>query len=96
MWRLQMNAVGALNAVVGMRARLLLLVLAAIVPFTAFIAYQIVEIRDRRTNEALERAIEYAKVGAEGYENTISEAKALLELVARIHDVTSGPADACQ
>lgn len=85
-----MVRVGTLRTGLGMRARLLLLVLAAIVPFAAFIAYQIVELRERRTSEALQRVFEYAQLGADAYEQTIGEAKSLLQLIAKVDDVTGG------
>lgn len=80
----------------GWRARLAVLVLAAILPFAAFIAYQITEIRQKRVTEALERAIEYAQLGADSYEDDLTEARALLELVARIPEVINGSAESCQ
>ena len=80
----------------GVRSRLALLVLAAVVPFASFIAYQVGELRERRTNEALRHVLEYAQLGADAYEQTIAEAKSLLELIANVDDVTGGSPEACQ
>lgn len=87
---------GLFKTRLGVRARLVLLVLAAIVPFAAFIAYQISELHQRRTNEALHRVLEYAQLGADAYQQTIAEAKSLLELIASVDEVTGGSPEACQ
>jgi diguanylate cyclase (GGDEF)-like protein/PAS domain S-box-containing protein len=85
-----------LRSIAGQRARLGLLVLTAIAPFTAFIAYQILENREQRVHEALQQAYQYARIGSDGYEDTIAEARATLELVSQVAEATSGQGGACQ
>ncbi len=87
---------GTFSTRFGVRARIALLVLAAIVPFAAFIAYQVSELQQRRTNEALNRVLEYAQLGADTYQQTIAEAKSLLEVIASVEEVTAGRTEACQ
>ena len=78
------------------RVRLAALVFAAIAPFTAFIAYQALDIRERRIDEALSRAHQYARLGSDSFEDAIAEVRAVLELASQISDVTSGSPDACR
>lgn len=84
-------AVGTISS----KSRLVLLVLAAIAPFAAFIAYQAYEMRNRRIGEALQRAQHLAKIGAAGYEEIISEGRALLYLASQSEAVTSSSPEAC-
>jgi len=85
-----------LSSRTGRRRRLTLLVLAAVGPIAAFVAYQIYEIRGRRIHEALQRAHEYARLGSERFEGVIAEGRTVLELASKVPDVTNGPAGACQ
>jgi diguanylate cyclase (GGDEF)-like protein/PAS domain S-box-containing protein len=87
---------GILRLLAGRRARLAMLVFAAIAPFTVFIAYQIINIREKRANEALQHAYQYARIGSDRYQDTIAEARAILELVSHVAEVTGGQVDACQ
>lgn len=72
-----------------------MLVATAVLPFAAFIAYQIGEIRERRASEALQTAHQFAQMGADSYQDTIAEARTVLELIARLPEVTEGSADMC-
>ncbi len=78
------------------RVRLAALAVGAIVPFSAFIAYQIMDYRERLTKDALQQAIHFARLGADSFEDTIAEARTVLELASLVPVVTNGPADACQ
>jgi diguanylate cyclase (GGDEF)-like protein/PAS domain S-box-containing protein len=91
-----MYLLSLLQSVAGRRVRLVTLVLAAIAPFTAFIAYQILDIRQQRVNEALQQAYQYVRIGSDDYEDTIAKARATLELVSQVGEATSGSVDACQ
>lgn len=78
------------------RLRLAMLVIAAIAPFAAFIAYQIGEICERRASEALQRALQFARIGADGFETTSAEARGLLELIERMPEAIGGAPERCR
>lgn len=84
------------TSLVGLRARLLLLGVAAIAPFALFIFYQAVAIKERRVSEAMQRAHQLVRLGADGYEETISEAAELLALMSRAPEVMAGTREHCE
>lgn len=80
---------------ISLRLRLLLLVASAIAPLAAFVGYQVIDIRERRIGEAIARAQQLVKLGADGYEDAIAEAGELLDTIARTAAVQSAAGGAC-
>lgn len=65
------------------RVKLLLLVLAAVMPFAGFIAYMASQIQERRISEAHQRIMHLAHIGVGSFEDTISQSRHLLEIMSR-------------
>jgi hypothetical protein len=86
---------GFRKAIVSRRARLSLLVLAAVAPLAALVSHQINAAREHHIGEALRRASEYARLGSERFEDIMADARTLLDVVSKVPDVTNGTAIAC-
>ena len=65
------------------RIKLLLLVLAAVMPFAGFIAYMASHIKERRIAEAHQRVLHLAHIGIGSFDDTIRQSRHLLELMSR-------------
>jgi diguanylate cyclase (GGDEF)-like protein/PAS domain S-box-containing protein len=84
----------SVNAHSEFNGRLLCFVLAAILPFAGFIAWQGFEIREKRLAEAVQRAQHLAQIATGSFQSTIVEARLLLVNAARAPDV-NGSAPSC-
>ncbi|GJD95872.1 PAS domain S-box protein [Methylobacterium iners] len=80
---------------IGLRARLVLLVLAALGPLAAFQVYDLLHQRERLIAEAIEGVQLSTRIGAERYQDAISDARNTLDLLARVPAVVDGSPEAC-
>ncbi|MBI3029234.1 MAG: PAS domain S-box protein [Candidatus Rokubacteria bacterium] len=79
----------------GLRVRLLLLVLLAILPASGLILYTVWEQRRQATMEAQEKALQLATVVSTDHERWIEAARQLLTGLARLPEVRRGDSRAC-
>lgn len=79
-----------------LRVRLLLLAAVALAPIAGFVAYQAIDIKARRVSEAMSRAQQLARLSADGYEETLIEAKEVITLIAQAPAVRRGSAMDCE
>ncbi|MBX9933801.1 MAG: PAS domain S-box protein [Methylobacterium sp.] len=80
----------------GLRARLLLLVIAALGPFAALQFKDLHQERRKAVAAAMERVEDAARQGAERYRDAIDDARSTLQLLSNVPDVTEGAAAACR
>jgi signal transduction histidine kinase/DNA-binding response OmpR family regulator len=79
----------------GLRIRLLAIIFILIGPLAIFQALELYQVRTTRTRIAQERAYELAKAGAARFQDTIDDARTVLDLLSRVPDVTNGSPETC-
>ena len=79
----------------GLRVRLLALILLLIAPIAIFDALGLLQVRATRIRITQERAFELARAAAARYQDTIDDVHTVLDLLARVPEVTNGSPEAC-